>query len=175
MHKQATWLGLAATLTLFGCASSPAQETPKPVVKSTRNCNSNNPCTASVTIDDPGAYTAKVDPEMIVVEKGHKTRVFWKVPENCAFVSAYGDGVFIKTLGQAVDGVDQFDEQMAVEAVANNPKRKQISTLYYWYAQNSKKSTDGGYVYRVVFHCKSGNTFDPRAFVADPILFNDGP
>lgn len=174
MHRNTKLLALAAIVALFGCATS-SSEKPQPLVKTTRTCNSTNPCTASVTITDPSSYTATVDPEMIVVQQGHKTRIFWKLPENCAFVSAYGDGVFVKTVAQAVDAADQFDEQMSVEAVANNPKRMQISSLYYWFAKNGKKSTDGGYVYRVVFHCKSGNTYDPRAFVADPIIFNDGP
>ncbi len=175
MRRATVVLGLTGIVALFGCASTLSQVPP---AAKTVTCNNNNPCVATVAIADPATHKATVDPDKIVVEKSKRTHLYWQLPANCAFVTTYGDGVFVKSVGQAVDAATQFEEQFAADAVANNkPKREQISSLYYWFAKNDKKSTDGGYVYRVTFHCKYPGTsvYDDVAYVADPIIFNDGP
>lgn len=173
--KMRVLASLAAVLVCTACSTVPAQTTaPSPSVRSTVTCNSAGaPCVAKVLLN-AGSHSATVDPTEIRLQKGHQVRIFWQLPESCVFLTPFGDGVLVKNLNQVDLAATQFDEQSAVENM-NSRKRAQISDLFYWFARNSKKSEGAGIEYKVVFHCKTANGYDPTPYVADPTIFNDGP
>jgi hypothetical protein len=165
MNNKSLLCVLSATMVVLGCATRDGGVQPR---VTREHCDESKPCEANVIITSQVNRTARVEPEEIQVGRGKKARIFWKLPAGCAFVTQVGDGVFLKAIG---DADDEFEEQKAVERIVNNPKRKQESDIYYWFNKNGKLKS---YSYKVVFHCKRGDQYDPVPYTVDPIIINEG-